>query len=169
MKPNKEYESLYKSSIQQARNVFRKNFTCKLSIAPDREEFEVAVIPRAAGPGEHWDNVQVCLEQLPATFLTAYLRKGEQRIMEITTRSGGIKELWDMVKPIIDLINTDDIGFDSCSERHTVKMIIPVKIAEELGLPDKKMFSGRDEMNEWAGINLPGDVLDKVKIVEVEQ
>lgn len=114
MKENKvseEYKVLYKNTIAQAKKVFGKHFTCKLGIAPDKEEFEVARLPLRDSGGK-FDSVQVCLIAFPAVFLTAYMLDGNKKVMSIGTRSGAVKELWDMVRPIIELEANGEIGID---------------------------------------------------------
>lgn len=107
--PPAEYRILYENTIKEAKKVFGKHFTCKLDIAPHFEIFEVARIP-LIDQGGKFDSVQVCLEVAPAVFLTAYMLKGEKKVMEIGTRSGGIKELWDIVYPIIKMEACGEIG-----------------------------------------------------------
>lgn len=93
------------------KKVFGKHFTCKLDIAPHFEIFEVARIP-LKDQGGKFDSVLVCLEAAPAVFLIAYMLKGDKKVMSIGTGSGGIKELWDMVMPIIEMEANGEIGID---------------------------------------------------------
>lgn len=116
MKPQKKYEALYRKAIDDAKDVFGYHFTCKRKIAPEDEEYEVAIIPWK-DVDNTWDNIQVCLLQRPAVFLTAYVRMGEKRVLAIKTRSGAIKDLWGKVKPIIVLMAVGDIGFKSYDEK----------------------------------------------------
>lgn len=121
MKPDKELEILYKNSIAQAKKTFQEHFTCRLKIAPHNEEYEVAVIPIVYTPKntsdiERFNNIQVCLLQLPAIFMTVNLRKGDRNVLRIRTRSGGVRELWEIVHPIVDLVIAGDIGFKSYDE-----------------------------------------------------
>lgn len=119
MKPDKELEYLYKTPIKQAKDTFREHFTCRMKIAPHNEEYEVAVIPiKNASDIERFDNIQVCLEQFPALFMTVNLRKGDRNVLRIRTRSGGIRELWKIVHPIVDQVIAGDIGFKSYDEIH---------------------------------------------------
>lgn len=106
-----EYRYLYKNTIAQAKAVFRKHFTCKLEIAPHFEEFEVARIP-LKDQGGKFDSIHVCLSAAPAVFMAVYMLKGNKKVMAIGTRSGGVRELWDMVRPIIELEANGDIGID---------------------------------------------------------
>ncbi len=62
--------------------------------------------------GSKFDSVQVCLEEAPAAFKIAYMLKGDKKVMSIRTRSGGIKKLWDMVMPIIEMEANGEIGID---------------------------------------------------------
>lgn len=122
MKPDKELEYLYKISTKQVKDTFREHFTCKLKIAPHNEEYEVAVIPIEFIPIkpvdiERFDNIQVCLLQLPAIFMTVNLRKGDRNVLRIRTRSGGVRELWGIVQPIVDLVIAGEIGFKSYDEK----------------------------------------------------
>lgn len=123
MKPEKELEILYKNSIAQAKNVFREHFTCGMEIAPVNEEYEVAVIPiepvEEPVDIERFDNIQVCLLQLPAIFMTVNLRKGDRNVLRIRTRSGGVRELWGMTHPIVDLVIAGEIGFKSYDDEIT--------------------------------------------------
>lgn len=104
------FEWLYQKDIKEARELFQDNFTCKVDTAPHWEEIEVAVIPWK-DLDEKWDNVQVCLFRAPACFMEVYLRQGEKKIFRIGTRSGSVKDLWGMVKPIIDLEAKGAVGF----------------------------------------------------------
>lgn len=124
MKPEKELEILYKNSIAQAKNTFREHFTCGMEIAPHNEEYEVAVIPIEYTPIkpvdiERFDNIQVCLLQLPAIFMTVNLCKGDRNVLRIRTRSGGVRELWGMTHPIVDLVIAGEIGFKSYDDEIT--------------------------------------------------
>ncbi len=110
-RPN-PFTSLYQIDIQEAKEVFGENFTCKINTAPHGEEFEVAVIPMN-DLDEKWDNIQVCLIQYPACFIEVYLRKGDDKILRIGTRSGGVRGLWETVLPIIGLEANGAIGFES--------------------------------------------------------
>jgi len=111
VKPPEEYRFLYENTIKQAKAVFGEHFTCTLEIAPHWEEFEVARIP-IIDEGGKFDSIQVCLEAAPAVFLIAYMLKGENKVMVIGTRSGRVKELWDMVRPIIEMEAKGDIGIE---------------------------------------------------------
>ena len=55
--------------------------------------------------------------QLPAIFMTVNLRKGDRNVLRIRTRSGGIRELWEMTHPIVDLVIAGEIGFKSYDEK----------------------------------------------------
>ncbi len=44
--------------------------------------------------------------------MAVYMLKGDKKAMAIETRSGTVKELWDMVRPIIELEAKGDIGID---------------------------------------------------------
>lgn len=122
MIPDRELEYLYKISIEQIKNTFRENYTCKLKIAPHNKEYEIAVIPvkftpKNASDIELFDNIQVCLLQFPAIFMTVYLRKGDRNVLRIRTRSGGVRELWEKVHPIVDMVIAGEIGIKSYDEK----------------------------------------------------
>lgn len=116
MKPKKGFEAFNRRAIEDAKGVFGYHSTCKRKIAPKEEEYEVAVIPWK-NVENTFDNIQVCLIHLPATFLTAYIRNGEKRVLAIKTRSGSVKDLWGLVKPILVLMAVGDIGFKSYDEK----------------------------------------------------
>lgn len=109
--PPKEYKFLYENTIKQAKTVFGEHFTCTLEIAPHWEEFEVARIP-LKDQDNKFDSIQVCLTAAPAVFMHVYMLKGDKKVMAIGTRSGRVKELWDMVRPIIEMEANGDIGIE---------------------------------------------------------
>ena len=109
--PPKEYRFLYINVIQQAKKTFGEHFTSKLEIAPHWEEFEVARLP-LKDQDEKFDSLLVCLTAAPAVFMCVYMLKEDKKVMAIGTRSGRVKELWDMVRPIIEMEANGDIGIE---------------------------------------------------------
>ena len=116
--PEDIYTHLYECEIINAKEVFGKHFTCKITRAPHFEEFQVAVVPMGNIDNDKFDNVEVCLTQGPACFMHAYLRNGNKRILRIGTRSGTVSELWsDLVYPVVKEIADGNIGF-RCNPYH---------------------------------------------------